>query len=67
VTTRFTDPETQQSWAILSEWRQEASPGVVACTSYEVVGGPKRYARKWDHLDEIEWGWVLHPTARRVR
>ena len=60
------DPETGKAWPYIAEWRQENSDGVMACTSYEVVGGPKRYARKWDGLTRIEWGWVVHPTARRI-
>jgi len=62
------DPETGKAWPYTAEWRQENSPGVMACTSYEVIGGPKRYARRWDALPErLEWGWVVHPTARRAK
>jgi hypothetical protein len=64
---KITDPETGQSWSVVAEWRQEDAPGIMACTSYEVIGGPKRYARRWDSLpDRIEWGWVLNPAAQLV-
>lgn len=61
------DPETGEVWPYIAKWRQENSPGVMACTSYEVIHGPKRYARRWDSLPErLEWGWVVNANARRV-
>lgn len=60
------DPETGQAWIVIREWRQDKAEDVEACTSYEVLRGPKRYARQWDGLDYLEWGWVVHPSARLV-
>jgi hypothetical protein len=65
---KITDPKTSQSWTVIAEWRQEDAPGVMASTIYEVVAGPKRYARRWDSLpDRIEWGWVLNDAAHLVK
>lgn len=50
---------------VLSIHRQDESKGVMGCTSFEVVGGSKRFMRVFDeNPTDIQWGWVLHPTAR---
>lgn len=63
------EDNTDTHYEIIGIYRSELSEpdGVQACTSFEVVAGPKTYARVWDEKpDTIEWGWTLHPLAHSM-
>ena len=49
-------------------YRQEESGSVMACTIFEITGGPKRFMRIWDRMitGPVEWGWVLHESAVKI-
>lgn len=36
-------------------------------TSWEVMGGQKRFLRRWDESGRWEWSWILNEHAQLVR